>query len=419
MRHRLRITADPAPSPGRKLGGVLIESVSRGAQRVVVIGIGLNVLPLAVNDASSGVAALREIDATASAPKALHRLAVPLALALREFEAEGFAAFEARYKSRDLLFGRGVIAGTLSGTAQGVASNGALLLRSVAGTQRTTHHVISGEVSVRLQPQPCATATHPSAAPLGIMLRLLVFLLVLANAAFLAWSLGWLDDLTGVRARGDREPERLARQVRPESIRILPPGSVRAAPLASAAVPPSPAPAPAPAQPAPAATITPLPVTAEAAPLPACLEAGPFSTAQIGAAQALLQINLPSGSWTQVKTERPALWMVYMGKFNDAETMVKRQEELRRLKVEYDELRAPNELAPGLSLGRFEVRGNANSLLDQLSKRGVRNARVVESTPAGSSHMLRIDKPSTAVLAQLAALPGDALGKGFVPCAKP
>ncbi len=253
------------------------------------------------------------------------------------------------------------------------------------------------------------------------MLRLLVVVLALANAVFLAWSLGWLDDLTGVRARGEREPERLARQVRPESIRILPPGSVRAAAPAPASVPapPSPAPAATPAQPAPAATTTPLPVTAEAAPLPACLEAGPFSTAQIGPAQALLQINLPSGSWAQVKTDRPSLWVVYMGKFNDADTMAKRQDELRRLKVEYDELRAPNELAPGLSLGRFEVRGNANSLLDQLTKRGVRNARVVESTLAASSHMLRIEKPNAAVMAQLAALPGDALGKGFAPCAKP
>jgi hypothetical protein len=256
------------------------------------------------------------------------------------------------------------------------------------------------------------------------MLRLLVVGLALANAVFLAWSLGWLDDLTGQRARGDREPERLARQVRPESIRILPPGSVRApAPAAAAALSPAPAPASAPtgaaASPTPMSAIAPLPVTAEAAPLPACVEAGPFSTAQVGTAQALLQINLPSGSWTQVKTERPALWMVYMGKFNDAETMARRQEELRRLKVPYDELRAPNELAPGLSLGRFEVRANANSLLDQLSKRGVRNARVVESAPAGSSHMLRIDKPTAAVMAQLAALPGDALGKGFVTCAKP
>jgi BirA family transcriptional regulator, biotin operon repressor / biotin---[acetyl-CoA-carboxylase] ligase len=165
--HDAAQATDPASSPGRKLGGVLIESLSRGAQRVFVIGIGLNVLPLAVNDASSGVATLREIDAGASAPKALHRVALPLVRALRQFEAEGFAAFEARYRTRDLLFGRGVIAGTLSGTARGVASDGALLLRSDAGTESSTHHVISGEVSVRLQPQACAAATHAGAAPLG------------------------------------------------------------------------------------------------------------------------------------------------------------------------------------------------------------------------------------------------------------
>ncbi len=242
------------------------------------------------------------------------------------------------------------------------------------------------------------------------MLRLLVLLLLLANALFWAWTLGWLDDVTGVRARGDGEPERLGRQVRPESIRILPPGSVKApGPGAGLATPPN----------ASAATMTAAPSVVAEAPLPACLEAGPFNAVQIGPAQAYLQINLPSGSWTHLKTERSALWMVYMGKFNDPETLVKRQDELRRLKVEYDELRAPNELAPGLSLGRFEIRGNANSLLEQLTKRGVRSARVIESTPATSSHVLRIDKPTSAVMAQLGALPADVFGKGFLPCAKP
>ncbi len=152
-------SADPVPSPGRKLGGVLIESVSRGAQRWLVIGIGLNVLPLAVNDASSGVATLREMDAAASAPRALHSLAIPLALALRQFEAEGFAAFEARYRMRDLLFGRDVIAGTLSGSARGVACNGALLVHCGSGAQQRTHAIVSGEVSVRIQPRQ--DAAHP------------------------------------------------------------------------------------------------------------------------------------------------------------------------------------------------------------------------------------------------------------------
>ncbi len=249
------------------------------------------------------------------------------------------------------------------------------------------------------------------------MLRLLVLLLLLANALFWAWTVGWLDDATGFRARGDAEPERLSRQVRQESIRILPNSAVKApAPGAGST-----------ATAVPLATTTPSATVAAAtptgaaadAPLPACLEAGPFNAAQIGPAQAVLQMNLPSASWSHLKTERSALWMVYMGRFNDAETLAKRQDELRRLKVEYDELRAPNELAPGLSLGRFEVRGNANNLLEQLTKRGVRNARVIESTPATINHVLRIDKPTAAVVAQLGALPADVFGKGFLPCAKP
>jgi hypothetical protein len=229
------------------------------------------------------------------------------------------------------------------------------------------------------------------------MLRKLVVLLALANIAFFSWTQGWLDDVIGIRARGDREPERLLRQVRPESVQVLPSTTPRSQ---------------APGSPGGGTSV------ADAGSLPACLEAGPFSAAQVGAAEALLQINLPSGSWTHLKTERAALWMVYMGKL-DGDAMARQQEELRRLKVPYDELRPPSELAPGLSLGRFEFRNNAHNLLDQLAQRGVRNARVIEAVPASSSHVLRIDQPTPALAARIAALRGDALGKGFVPCSKP
>ena len=229
------------------------------------------------------------------------------------------------------------------------------------------------------------------------MLRLFVALLALANLVFLAWTFGWLDDAIGVRAMGDREPERLARQVRPDSIRILP-GASRAAPGGS-----------------PVAAAT---GSVDAGQLPACLETVPLNAAQFATVEALLQLSLPAGSWTHLKAERPALWMVYMGKFNDAETMAKRQDELRRIKVDYEILRAPSELAPGLSLGRFEIRSNANNLLEQLTLGGVRNARVIEAVPAASMHVLRVEKPSTAIAAQLTALRAEALGKGFQPCAK-
>lgn len=130
----------------RKLGGVLIETVSVGSQRMAVIGIGLNVQPMEVAAVSSGYACLSELDPAASAPAILHRLAWPLVLALRSFERQGFGAFQARYAARDVLRGHTVRSGLIEGLAQGVASSGALQVATPAGVQL----ISSNEVSVRL-----------------------------------------------------------------------------------------------------------------------------------------------------------------------------------------------------------------------------------------------------------------------------
>jgi BirA family transcriptional regulator, biotin operon repressor / biotin---[acetyl-CoA-carboxylase] ligase len=161
----LRGTTDDALHAGRKLGGILIETVNRGAACLVVIGVGVNVLPLAVDAPRSGVAWLREIDAALSAPQALHRVAAPLLQALEEFDRKGFAAFEARYAARDLLFGRDVSAGEVQGVAMGVASNGALRLRPGADPNAPLQHIVSGEVSVRLaRPAPTPSPSPARAA---------------------------------------------------------------------------------------------------------------------------------------------------------------------------------------------------------------------------------------------------------------
>jgi BirA family transcriptional regulator, biotin operon repressor / biotin---[acetyl-CoA-carboxylase] ligase len=143
--------AGEAPaSIGRKLGGILIETVSSGAQRLAVIGIGLNVLPIALPaaDTSTGFGCLHELDAGVSAPQALARVALPLVSALRQFEQAGFAAFADRFAARDLLFQRSISttqADVPVGVAQGVSGSGALQVRSPAGV----FEISSGEVSVR------------------------------------------------------------------------------------------------------------------------------------------------------------------------------------------------------------------------------------------------------------------------------
>lgn len=141
---------------GRKLGGILIETVAAGAaadsKRLVIIGIGLNVLPFDAAEANTGFASLQELDADATAPAVLAKIALPLVQALQLFEREGFGAFAERFAARDLLRGRSVRTTSTAapeGIARGVSEHGALLVQSAAGIAS----VSSGEVSVRLAPR--------------------------------------------------------------------------------------------------------------------------------------------------------------------------------------------------------------------------------------------------------------------------
>jgi BirA family biotin operon repressor/biotin-[acetyl-CoA-carboxylase] ligase len=141
--------ADTPAGAGRKLGGILIESVPVGAQRAAVIGIGINVLPQPVAEADYGAAALAEIWPEATPQEALARIGVPLVRTLLAFEHEGFAPLEPAYARRDVLRGRPVRttdAEMPEGIAAGVDADGALKVAANGRTRR----IVSGEVSVRL-----------------------------------------------------------------------------------------------------------------------------------------------------------------------------------------------------------------------------------------------------------------------------
>jgi BirA family biotin operon repressor/biotin-[acetyl-CoA-carboxylase] ligase len=135
--------------PGRKLGGILIESVTVGEQRAAVIGIGINVIPQPVAEADYGAGALAELWPEATPQDALARIGEPLVRALVAFERDGFAPLQAAYARRDVLLGRTVKTtdATLpEGVAAGVDSDGALRVTGQGQTRR----IVSGEVSVRL-----------------------------------------------------------------------------------------------------------------------------------------------------------------------------------------------------------------------------------------------------------------------------
>lgn len=59
-------------------------------------------------------------------------------------------------------------------------------------------------------------------------MRVLVVVLLAANALFFIWSRGWLDAVTGLPAEGLREPQRLTSQQHPERIQPLAASAVAA-----------------------------------------------------------------------------------------------------------------------------------------------------------------------------------------------
>ncbi len=130
----------------RKLAGILIETVSVGEKRLVVIGIGINIRARAGDGLSTAPACLQELLPEVGAPAALLRVVPALIQAVSLFEAQGFAPFQAAFRERDLLRGRTVVLsdGT-SGEAAGVNGTGALLVHTSAGMKAIT----SAEVSVR------------------------------------------------------------------------------------------------------------------------------------------------------------------------------------------------------------------------------------------------------------------------------
>lgn len=131
---------------GRKLAGILIETVQGPAQRYAVIGIGVNIDEPHAAGLSVPPAWLRELLPRFDAPAALACLVGPLLRDIRLFEHQGLAPFLPGFRARDLLHGREVVLSNgASGTAMGIDSGGGLLVHTPAGMKTIT----SAEVSVR------------------------------------------------------------------------------------------------------------------------------------------------------------------------------------------------------------------------------------------------------------------------------
>jgi hypothetical protein len=247
--------------------------------------------------------------------------------------------------------------------------------------------------------------------------------LLLLNFGLYAWSQGWLG---ATPAQGSGEPDRLTRQVAPDVIRVSRPES---SPPRAGQAPASAALATAPAA-ASASSATPVAADAPASNTAAtsngaatCLQAGPFLPNEVAKIEGALQSALPNAraSWADVKIETPGIWLVYMGKFTDRDTLLAKQEELKRFRnLSFEEVQGAPALEPGISLGRYDSRNAAEASLAKLVERGVRTARVVALSPPAVVHTLRVERADAALKTQLLGLPPSVLaGTAFAPCALP
>lgn len=217
------------------------------------------------------------------------------------------------------------------------------------------------------------------------MLRLILLILVLVNAAYFAWGQGWLLPYSMGPAQ-QREPQRLTQQVRPEAMDLVTdkdvPPTVAMAPAANSLL---------------------------------CLQSGLLDEAQASAVRRWLASSFAQDSWAIDIVKLPERWIVYMGKYANAAELAKKRTQLAGLRLSFEPLSNPA-LAPGLSLGAYASQEAANTALEALALRGVRTARVLLELPASQAYRVRLPAINEAMQKQLPQLKNALAGKPLDPC---
>jgi len=206
------------------------------------------------------------------------------------------------------------------------------------------------------------------------MLRLLALVLLLANGLYFAWGHELLRGY-GFGPAQQSEPQRLAQQIAPTAVRVLSAAEFKRAQEQQ---------------------------KADQAPKE-CWQAGPFDVAQSAALRTALDQLLPPGSWALEETPVTARWIVYMGKYANAEALAKKRAEVAAMNLPMEALDNAS-LEPGFSLGGFDTKADADSALARFMARGLHTARVQQERAAGSAYLLQLPAVGAELKPKLAEL---------------
>ncbi len=228
-------------------------------------------------------------------------------------------------------------------------------------------------------------------------MRALVPVLIVANGLALAWGQGWLGPWVGA----ERQPERIARQVHPETMQILArPGGPGATSATGGAVLAA----------EPTAPVASEPAAAPAASPPACLLVPARDDAQ---AEAIgRQLSAAGVSFERAPAGATQGFVVYEpARASSAETQ-SRVEQLQRGGVRDVYVLQGGPYRLGISLGYFRTEATARQLLAQLAAKGFTGARIGEVKAEPEPIVLRAKGQAAVIakaLAAAAASPEEAL----------
>ena len=237
------------------------------------------------------------------------------------------------------------------------------------------------------------------------MLRAIIVLLLLANAAFYAWTQNWLSAVGFAHPSSVSDTSPQPAKVEPinadklqlisneklEQARQRQDGLSQRPADASSATAPEASGESSSATPAVESELavqaaTP---TTPAAPEPrpaVCKAIGPFSPEQMQPIRAVLK-NWPDRSWAEGASKQTGRWMVFWGQFDDDLVFAAKKSELDRKNLEYAPLRNGTQ-GRGFSLGRFSTEVSANQELRRLSQQGLNGLKVVQEREEVFAHII-------------------------------
>ena len=209
-------------------------------------------------------------------------------------------------------------------------------------------------------------------------MKLAFLLLVLVNVVLFAWQHGVFG-----RFEGGREPERVARQVEAERIRVLTEKDVQAlrerAKQSSGVV--------------------------DLGGAQACLEFGDFSAGEAARVEKALAALPAAVKVSAAPVEAPGWYMVYLPPFRTLGEAERRAEELRKLGIK--DMLVLNEGSPmryAISLGSFRDPNAAKAHLAVLEKTGIKGVRIADRPSTVTLTRFQLRDLDAAAAQQLAAL---------------